>query len=64
MLEMLFGYTDIGTMTIESDPHPLEDAAPRKKKSQNGSPRRAVWSSITQLSVELNFGALYNRPHA
>ncbi len=28
-----------------------------KKESQNGSPRRAIWLSVTQLSLELHFGA-------
>ncbi len=33
-----------------------------KKESQNGSPRRAIWLSVTQLSMELHFGAtLYRR---
>ncbi len=29
----------------------------RKKESQNGPPRRAVWLSVTQLSMEPHFGA-------
>ncbi len=29
----------------------------RKKDSQNGSPRRIDWSSETQLSMKLHFGA-------
>ncbi len=28
-----------------------------KKGGQNNSPRRAVWSLVTQLSIELHFGA-------
>ncbi len=31
-----------------------------KKKSQNGSLRRAIWLSVTQLSVELHFGAKHD----
>ncbi len=33
-----------------------------KRESQNGSPRRAVWSSVTQLSITLqesHFGSLF-----
>ena len=34
----------------------------RKKESQNGSPGRAIWLSVTQLSMELHFCAtLYRR---
>ncbi len=29
----------------------------KKKESQNGSPRRAIWLSVTQLTLELHFGA-------
>ncbi len=29
----------------------------RNRKSQNGSPRRAIWLSVTQFSLELHFGA-------
>ena len=36
-------------------------SALRKKKSQNGSPRRAIWLSVTQLSLELHFGATIHR---
>ena len=28
-----------------------------KKESQNGSPRKAVWLFVAQLSMELHFGA-------
>ena len=39
------------------------NAVTEKKDSQNGSPRRVVWSSVTQLSMELHFGAtLQGRP--
>ncbi len=32
------------------------------KESQTGSPKRAIWLSLTQLSMQLNFGAtLYRR---
>ena len=34
-----------------------QDTHWEKKESQNGSHRRAVWSSVTQLSMEPHFGA-------
>ena len=42
----------IGAMRISLVSH-----TEKKKESRNGSPRKAVWSSVTQLSLELHFGA-------
>ncbi len=33
----------------------------KKKESQNGSPRGAIWLSVTQLSLELHFCATLHR---
>ncbi len=33
----------------------------KKKESQNGSSRRAIWLFVTQLSLELHFGAALHR---
>ncbi len=37
-----------------------KDCTENKKENQNGSPRRAVWSSVTQLSMELHFSSKHD----
>ena len=54
-LEQSYLISPLGFVVIQSyNVHTLR----KKKESQNGSPRKAVWSSVTQLSMELHFGAL------